>query len=127
MIFTRDDRAGQGKLSSRPGLVTDAVEVLQVVVGDVNQADTVGYEVLCRAHRRSRFSPPAGRGAGQEARRDRTKPFVGASESGGTPGNGMADARDLRTALLAHALTDSRRKAAVSEARKTASSSAMRR
>lgn len=27
MIFTRDDRAGQGKLSSRLGLVTDAVEV----------------------------------------------------------------------------------------------------
>ncbi|MGV9251068.1 thymidine kinase [Streptomyces sp. NPDC003697] len=27
MIFTRDDRAGHGKLSSRLGLVTDAVEV----------------------------------------------------------------------------------------------------
>ncbi|MFK4146860.1 thymidine kinase [Streptomyces sp. NPDC004065] len=27
VIFTRDDRAGQGKLSSRLGLVTDAVEV----------------------------------------------------------------------------------------------------
>jgi thymidine kinase len=27
MIFSRDDRAGQGKLSSRLGLVTDAVEV----------------------------------------------------------------------------------------------------
>ncbi|MEW2452480.1 thymidine kinase [Streptomyces parvulus] len=27
MIFTRDDRAGQGKLSSRLGLVTDATEV----------------------------------------------------------------------------------------------------
>ncbi|MFG2786633.1 thymidine kinase [Streptomyces sp. NPDC048419] len=27
MIFTRDDRAGEGKLSSRLGLVTDAVEV----------------------------------------------------------------------------------------------------
>ncbi|MFJ8016816.1 thymidine kinase [Streptomyces sp. NPDC096339] len=26
VIFTRDDRAGEGKLSSRPGLVTDAVE-----------------------------------------------------------------------------------------------------
>lgn len=26
VIFTRDDRAGQGKLSSRLGLVTDAVE-----------------------------------------------------------------------------------------------------
>ncbi|NUK06284.1 hypothetical protein HRW21_38135, partial [Streptomyces lunaelactis] len=26
MIFTRDDRAGEGKLSSRLGLVTDAVE-----------------------------------------------------------------------------------------------------
>lgn len=28
MIFTRDDRAGEGKLSSRLGLVTDAVEVV---------------------------------------------------------------------------------------------------
>jgi thymidine kinase len=27
VIFTRNDRAGQGKLSSRLGLVTDAVEV----------------------------------------------------------------------------------------------------
>jgi thymidine kinase len=27
MIFTRDDRAGEGKLSSRLGLVTDAVEI----------------------------------------------------------------------------------------------------
>ena len=27
MIFSRDDRAGEGKLSSRLGLVTDAVEV----------------------------------------------------------------------------------------------------
>lgn len=27
MIFTRNDRAGAGKLSSRLGLVTDAVEV----------------------------------------------------------------------------------------------------
>ncbi|MFD6552197.1 thymidine kinase, partial [Streptomyces sp. NPDC058398] len=27
MIFTRDDRAGERKLSSRLGLVTDAVEV----------------------------------------------------------------------------------------------------
>src|SRR5689334_25307391 len=27
MIFTRDDRAGEGKLSSRLGPVTDAVEV----------------------------------------------------------------------------------------------------
>lgn len=27
MIFTRNDRAGEGKLSSRLGLVTDAVEV----------------------------------------------------------------------------------------------------
>ncbi|MFI8347567.1 thymidine kinase [Streptomyces sp. NPDC085596] len=28
LIFTRDDRAGQGKLSSRLGLVTDAVEAM---------------------------------------------------------------------------------------------------
>jgi thymidine kinase len=32
VIFTRDDRAGEGKLSSRLGLVTDAVEA----VGDMN-------------------------------------------------------------------------------------------
>ncbi|NUK72290.1 thymidine kinase, partial [Streptomyces lunaelactis] len=29
MIFTRDDRAGEGKLSSRLGLVTDAVEAAE--------------------------------------------------------------------------------------------------
>ncbi len=28
------------------------VEGAQVVVGDVNQSDAVGYEVLCRHHRR---------------------------------------------------------------------------
>ncbi|WP_416979310.1 thymidine kinase [Streptomyces sp. T028] len=168
MIFTRDDRAGQGKLSSRLGLVTDAVEVVdgqdlytylvdhlsqggradyviadeaqflaeeqidqlarvvddlgidvyafgittdfrsklfpgsqrlveladrvevlqvealcwcgarathnartvggvmvvegaQVVVGDVNQADTVGYEVLCRRHHRRRMTSASAR------------------------------------------------------------------
>ncbi|MFC4500164.1 MULTISPECIES: thymidine kinase [Streptomyces] len=170
MIFTRDDRAGQGKLSSRLGLVTDAVEVedgqdlygylvdhlsqggradyviadeaqflaeeqidqlarvvddlgvdvyafgittdfrsklfpgsqrlveladrvevlqvealcwcgarathnartvggvmvvegAQVVVGDVDQADTVGYEVLCRRHHRRRMTSASARAA----------------------------------------------------------------
>ncbi|MEU5634422.1 thymidine kinase [Streptomyces rishiriensis] len=170
MIFTRDDRAGQGKLSSRLGLVTDAVEVedgqdlyaylvehlsqggradyviadeaqflaeeqidqlarvvddlgidvyafgittdfrsklfpgsqrlveladrvevlqvealcwcgarathnartvggvmvvegAQVVVGDVDQADTVGYEVLCRRHHRRRMTASSARAA----------------------------------------------------------------
>ncbi|WP_329137380.1 thymidine kinase [Streptomyces sp. NBC_01476] len=38
VIFTRDDRAGQGKLSSRLGLVTDAVEV-------TDDADLYGYLV----------------------------------------------------------------------------------
>ncbi|GEC08360.1 thymidine kinase [Streptomyces spinoverrucosus] len=32
------------------------VEGAQVVVGDVNQADTVGYEVLCRRHHRRRMT-----------------------------------------------------------------------
>jgi thymidine kinase len=38
MIFTRDDRAGEGKLSSRLGLVTDAVEV-------ADDQDLYGYLV----------------------------------------------------------------------------------
>ncbi|MFJ2830224.1 thymidine kinase [Streptomyces sp. NPDC087263] len=38
MIFTRDDRAGEGKLSSRLGLVTDAVEV-------ADEQDLYGYLV----------------------------------------------------------------------------------
>jgi thymidine kinase len=32
------------------------VEGAQVVVGDVDQADTVGYEVLCRRHHRRRMT-----------------------------------------------------------------------
>ncbi|MFC4035010.1 thymidine kinase [Streptomyces polygonati] len=38
VIFTRDDRAGEGKLSSRLGLVTDAVEV-------ADGADLYGYVI----------------------------------------------------------------------------------
>ncbi|AZQ37930.1 MULTISPECIES: thymidine kinase [Streptomyces] len=39
------------------------VEGAQVVVGDVNQADAVGYEVLCRRHHRRRMTAAAARAA----------------------------------------------------------------
>jgi thymidine kinase len=39
------------------------VEGAQVVVGDVNQADTVGYEVLCRRHHRRRMTAASARAA----------------------------------------------------------------
>ncbi len=32
------------------------VEGAQVVVGDVNQPDDIGYEVLCRRHHRRRMT-----------------------------------------------------------------------
>ncbi|MFD4599882.1 thymidine kinase [Streptomyces sp. NPDC058464] len=37
------------------------VEGAQVVVGDVNQADTIGYEVLCRRHHRRRMTAASAR------------------------------------------------------------------
>lgn len=39
------------------------VEGAQVVVGDVNQADAVGYEVLCRRHHRRRMTAASARAA----------------------------------------------------------------
>lgn len=39
------------------------VEGAQVVVGDVDQADTVGYEVLCRRHHRRRMTSASARAA----------------------------------------------------------------
>ncbi|MFF4210185.1 thymidine kinase [Streptomyces sp. NPDC001796] len=39
------------------------VEGAQVVVGDVNQADTIGYEVLCRRHHRRRMTAATARAA----------------------------------------------------------------
>ncbi|MFJ2604323.1 thymidine kinase [Streptomyces sp. NPDC091279] len=39
------------------------VEGAQVVVGDVNQAEAVGYEVLCRRHHRRRMTAAASRAA----------------------------------------------------------------
>ncbi|MFE5814907.1 thymidine kinase [Streptomyces sp. NPDC056479] len=39
------------------------VEGAQVVVGDVNQADAVGYEVLCRRHHRRRMTAAGARAA----------------------------------------------------------------
>jgi thymidine kinase len=39
------------------------VEGAQVVVGDVNQPDTVGYEVLCRRHHRRRMTATTARAA----------------------------------------------------------------
>ncbi|MEV1063078.1 thymidine kinase [Streptomyces sp. NPDC050263] len=39
------------------------VEGAQVVVGDVDQADTVGYEVLCRRHHRRRMASASARAA----------------------------------------------------------------
>jgi thymidine kinase len=55
VIFTRDDRAGQGKLSSRLGLVTDAVEVADGtdlyghVVATMSRGGRVDYVVVDEA------------------------------------------------------------------------------
>ncbi|MET9495119.1 thymidine kinase [Streptomyces sp. NPDC006552] len=55
MIFTRDDRAGAGKLSSRLGLVTDAVEVADdldvyaYVVDRLSQGGRVDYVIADEA------------------------------------------------------------------------------
>jgi thymidine kinase len=55
VIFTRDDRAGEGKLSSRLGLVTDAVEVADgtdlygYVVGKISRGGRVDYVVVDEA------------------------------------------------------------------------------
>ncbi|WP_353945200.1 thymidine kinase [Streptomyces sp. HUAS MG91] len=55
MIFTRDDRAGEGKLSSRLGLVTDAVEVADdldvyaYVVDHLSQGGKVDYVIADEA------------------------------------------------------------------------------
>ncbi|MFI6877174.1 thymidine kinase [Streptomyces sp. NPDC050400] len=55
MIFTRDDRAGEGKLSSRLGLVTDAVEVADdldvyaYVVEHLSQGGKVDYVIADEA------------------------------------------------------------------------------
>ncbi|WP_328916624.1 MULTISPECIES: thymidine kinase [unclassified Streptomyces] len=55
VIFTRDDRAGEGKLSSRLGLVTDAVEVEDAmdlyahVVGLLSRGGRVDYVVVDEA------------------------------------------------------------------------------
>jgi thymidine kinase len=55
VIFTRDDRAGEGKLSSRLGLVTDAVEVADdtdlygYVVGVISRGGRVDYVVVDEA------------------------------------------------------------------------------
>ncbi|MBD0418163.1 thymidine kinase [Streptomyces sp. NPDC052309] len=55
IIFTRDDRAGEGKLSSRLGLVTDAVEVedgqdlYAHVVGHLSQGGRADYVIADEA------------------------------------------------------------------------------
>ncbi|MFB7657692.1 MULTISPECIES: thymidine kinase [unclassified Streptomyces] len=55
MIFTRDDRAGEGKLSSRLGLVTDAAEVKDGqdlyahVVDHLSQGGRVDYVIADEA------------------------------------------------------------------------------
>jgi thymidine kinase len=55
MIFTRDDRAGEGKLSSRLGLVTDAVEVedgqdlYAYVVDQLSQGGRADYVIADEA------------------------------------------------------------------------------
>ncbi|MYW67313.1 thymidine kinase [Streptomyces sp. SID8379] len=55
MIFTRDDRAGEGKLSSRLGLVTDAVEVADdldvyaYVIDHLSQGGKVDYVIADEA------------------------------------------------------------------------------
>ncbi|GGW66565.1 thymidine kinase [Streptomyces caelestis] len=55
LIFTRDDRAGEGKLSSRLGLVTDSVEAAPemdlygYVVDQVSQGGKVDYLIVDEA------------------------------------------------------------------------------
>jgi thymidine kinase len=55
IIFTRDDRAGEGKLSSRLGLVTEAVEAVPgmdlyaYVVAEVEQGRRVDYLIVDEA------------------------------------------------------------------------------
>ncbi|MGW7265554.1 thymidine kinase [Streptomyces sp. NPDC054842] len=55
LIFTRDDRAGEGKLSSRLGLVTDAVEVMAdqdvyaYVVDHLSQGGRADYVIADEA------------------------------------------------------------------------------
>jgi thymidine kinase len=55
LIFTRDDRAGEGKLSSRLGLVTDAVEagpgldLYGFVVGQISRGGRVDYVIVDEA------------------------------------------------------------------------------
>jgi thymidine kinase len=55
VIFTRDDRAGEGKLSSRLGLVTDAVEAAPgmelygYLVEQMSQGDRVDYVIVDEA------------------------------------------------------------------------------
>jgi thymidine kinase len=55
IIFTRDDRAGEGKLSSRLGLVTEAVEagpemdLFGYVVAEVEQGCKVDYLIVDEA------------------------------------------------------------------------------
>jgi len=55
VIFTRDDRAGEGKLSSRLGLVTDAVEAAPgmelygYLVEQMSQGDRVDYVIADEA------------------------------------------------------------------------------
>ncbi|MDQ0937730.1 thymidine kinase [Streptomyces turgidiscabies] len=55
MIFTRDDRAGEGKLSSRLGLVTEAVEVAEgmdlcgYLVAQLSKGGKVDYVIVDEA------------------------------------------------------------------------------
>ncbi|NGO76625.1 thymidine kinase [Streptomyces sp. YC504] len=55
LIFTRDDRAGEGKLSSRLGLVTDAVEagvdmdLYAYVVDELSRGGRVDYVIVDEA------------------------------------------------------------------------------
>ncbi|WP_030206078.1 thymidine kinase [Streptomyces sp. NRRL S-87] len=55
VIFTRQDRAGEGKLSSRLGLVTDAVEVVDAMdlyaylVGELSSGGKADYVIVDEA------------------------------------------------------------------------------
>lgn len=55
VIFTRDDRAGEGKLSSRLGLVTEAVEAAEgmdlyaYLVGQLSQGGKADYVIVDEA------------------------------------------------------------------------------
>ena len=76
MIFTRDDRAGEGKLSSRLGLVTDAVEAAEGMDFYAHLVDHLSAGRPCGLRHRRRGAVPRP-GADRPARPRRRRPRPG--------------------------------------------------